>query len=221
MANNYMQIIMQEWQRADMVVNAFTNADIQNGYNDLVHNMQTEKDAANTFVLAIRATKNKGGKGAKSVQNQIDMWLFQGLTTAEEVQAYEKKAKQTTSPKTFKQLDRETVLEESLQGVMTDDELANAANALAVQVASSNRFAGLKYSWDNDVLMQDRIVELTDQSEYRGNDYNLVINKAFAFTRELLHWTDSFDEYLNGMFYWLDAHNKELDAKKVVNIKRR
>jgi hypothetical protein len=86
--------IMVEWQKAGLKINGFTNDDVNDIYDHLAHNSDSEIEAHKMFILAIRKAAKNGGATQWAVSNNANSWVQAGLTNAQAVGDYEKQSQQ-------------------------------------------------------------------------------------------------------------------------------
>ena len=86
--------IMVEWQKAGLKINGFTNDDVNDIYDHLAHNADSEVEAHKMFILAIRKAAKNGAATQWAVSNNANSWVQAGLTNAKAVGDYEKEAQQ-------------------------------------------------------------------------------------------------------------------------------
>ena len=86
--------IMVEWQKAGLKINGFTSDDINDIYDHLAHNADSEVEAHKMFILAIRKAEKNGAATQWAVSNNANYWGQAGLTNAQAVGDYEKESQQ-------------------------------------------------------------------------------------------------------------------------------
>lgn len=86
--------IMVEWQKAGLKINGFTNDDVNDIYDHLVHNSDSEVEAHKIFILAIRKAAKNGATTQWAVSNNANSWVQAGLTNAQAVGDYERESQQ-------------------------------------------------------------------------------------------------------------------------------
>ena len=82
--------IMREWTANEIEPNKYTAEDIYYFLTDIARVAPSEQEARKILILAIRAAKNEGGYSSAYVRRKLELWLSNGLATAEQVGEFEK-----------------------------------------------------------------------------------------------------------------------------------
>ena len=82
--------IMREWTANEIELNKYTADDIYYFLTDIARVAPSEQEARKILILAIRSAKNEGGYSSAYVKKKVELWLSNGLATAEQVGAFEK-----------------------------------------------------------------------------------------------------------------------------------
>lgn len=82
--------IMREWTANEIEPNKYTADDIYYFLTDIARVAPSEQEARKILILAIRAAKNEGGYSSAYVKKKVELWLSNGLATAEQVGEFEK-----------------------------------------------------------------------------------------------------------------------------------
>lgn len=82
--------IMREWTANEIEPNKYTAEDIYYFLTDIARVAPSEQEARKILILAIRAAKNEGGYSSAYVKKKVELWLSNGLATAEQVGEFEK-----------------------------------------------------------------------------------------------------------------------------------
>ena len=82
--------IMREWTAHEIEPNKYTADDIYYFLTDIARVAPSEQEARKILILAIRAAKNEGGYSSAYVKKKVELWLSNGLATAEQVGEFEK-----------------------------------------------------------------------------------------------------------------------------------
>lgn len=82
--------IMREWTANEIEPNKYTAEDIYYFLTDIARVAPSEQEARKILILAIRAAKNEGGYSSAYVKKKVELWLSNGLATAEQVGDFEK-----------------------------------------------------------------------------------------------------------------------------------
>ena len=82
--------IMREWTANEIEPNKYTAEDIYYFLTDIARAAPSEQEARKILILAIRAAKNEGGYSSAYVKKKVELWLSNGLATAEQVGEFEK-----------------------------------------------------------------------------------------------------------------------------------
>lgn len=82
--------IMREWTANEIEPNKYTADDIYYFLTDIARVAPSEQEARKILILAIRSAKNEGGYSSAYVKKKVDLWLSNGLATAEQVGEFEK-----------------------------------------------------------------------------------------------------------------------------------
>ncbi|MBJ7693361.1 hypothetical protein [Weissella confusa] len=82
--------IMREWTANEIETNEYTSEDIYYFLVDIARIAPDETEARKILILAIRAAKNEGGYSSAYVKKKVELWISNGLATAEQVGEFEK-----------------------------------------------------------------------------------------------------------------------------------
>lgn len=82
--------IMREWTANEIETNEYTSEDIYYFLVDIARIAPDETEARKILILAIRAAKNEGGYSSAYVKKKVELWISNGLATAEHVGEFEK-----------------------------------------------------------------------------------------------------------------------------------
>ena len=82
--------IMREWTANEIEMNEYTSDDIYYFLVDIARIAPDEMEARKILILAIRAAKNEGGYSSAYVKKKVELWISNGLATAEQVGEFEK-----------------------------------------------------------------------------------------------------------------------------------
>lgn len=82
--------IMREWTANEIETNEYTSEDIYYFLVDIARIAPDETEARKILILAIRAAKNEGGYSSAYVKKKVELWISNGLATAEQVGRFEK-----------------------------------------------------------------------------------------------------------------------------------
>lgn len=82
--------IMREWTANEIATNDYTSDDIYYFLVDIARIAPDEMEARKILILAIRAAKNEGGYSSAYVKKKVELWISNGLATAEQVGEFEK-----------------------------------------------------------------------------------------------------------------------------------
>lgn len=82
--------IMREWTANEIEPNKYTAEDIYYFLTDIARVAPSEQEARKILILAIRSAKNEGGYSSAYVKKKVELWLSNGLATAEQVGEFEK-----------------------------------------------------------------------------------------------------------------------------------
>ncbi|MHB9648898.1 hypothetical protein ACX9VS_05525 [Weissella paramesenteroides] len=136
--------IMVEWQKAGLKINGFTNDDVNDIYDHLAHNSDSEVEAHKIFILAIRKAAKDGAATQWAVSNNANSWVQAGLTNAQAVGDYEKQSQQIQQKGRFGQ----PIKQESKVLAPTSDEIKQQNEHWAKELGYENVEAMAKGTHD-------------------------------------------------------------------------